>query len=105
MPNYAPDRSPTSVADRRFHARRYIVNMTFRVVLEHDPETGDYSAVCPELPGCDPLPGSHSLGIASLSDCASPQLTYGKSIRPRARHEDPLTVGIQREKVRHPVFK
>ena len=26
--------------------------MTFRVVLEHDPETGDYSAVCPELPGC-----------------------------------------------------
>ena len=26
--------------------------MTFRVVLEHDTETGDYSAVCPELPGC-----------------------------------------------------
>ncbi len=26
--------------------------MTFRVVLEYDPETGDYSAVCPELPGC-----------------------------------------------------
>ena len=26
--------------------------MRFRVVLEHDPETGDYSAVCPELPGC-----------------------------------------------------
>jgi predicted RNase H-like HicB family nuclease len=26
--------------------------MTFRVVLGHDSETGDYSAVCPELPGC-----------------------------------------------------
>jgi predicted RNase H-like HicB family nuclease len=26
--------------------------MTFRVVLELDPETGDYLAVCPELPGC-----------------------------------------------------
>jgi predicted RNase H-like HicB family nuclease len=26
--------------------------MTFRVILEHDPETDDYSAVCPELPGC-----------------------------------------------------
>jgi predicted RNase H-like HicB family nuclease len=26
--------------------------MRFRVVLERDPETGDYSAVCPELPGC-----------------------------------------------------
>jgi predicted RNase H-like HicB family nuclease len=26
--------------------------MKFRVVIERDPETGDYSAVCPELPGC-----------------------------------------------------
>ena len=26
--------------------------MTFRVVLEHDSVTGDYSAVCPEIPGC-----------------------------------------------------
>jgi predicted RNase H-like HicB family nuclease len=26
--------------------------MTFRVVQEYDSETGDYSAVCPELPGC-----------------------------------------------------
>jgi len=30
----------------------YTLGMTFRVVLEHDSETGDYSAVCPELPGC-----------------------------------------------------
>jgi predicted RNase H-like HicB family nuclease len=26
--------------------------MTFRFILERDHETGDYSAVCPELPGC-----------------------------------------------------
>lgn len=26
--------------------------MTFRVVLEYDPEVDSYSAVCPELPGC-----------------------------------------------------
>jgi predicted RNase H-like HicB family nuclease len=26
--------------------------MRFRVVLESDPETGSYSAVCPGLPGC-----------------------------------------------------
>lgn len=26
--------------------------MTFRVVLEFDPDTNSYSAVCPELPGC-----------------------------------------------------
>jgi predicted RNase H-like HicB family nuclease len=28
------------------------MSMTFRVVLERDAETGDFSAVCPELPGC-----------------------------------------------------
>ena len=26
--------------------------MVFRVIIERDPETGDFSAVCPELPGC-----------------------------------------------------
>jgi predicted RNase H-like HicB family nuclease len=26
--------------------------MKFRVVLEYDPETKAFSAVCPELPGC-----------------------------------------------------
>lgn len=26
--------------------------MTFRVVLEFDPKTNNYSAVCPELLGC-----------------------------------------------------
>ena len=26
--------------------------MKFRVIVEHDPETGAYAAYCPELPGC-----------------------------------------------------
>jgi predicted RNase H-like HicB family nuclease len=26
--------------------------MKFRIVVEFDPETQSYSAVCPELPGC-----------------------------------------------------
>ena len=26
--------------------------MKFRIILEFDPETRGYSAVCPELPGC-----------------------------------------------------
>jgi len=26
--------------------------MKFRVVLDYDPDTRSYSAVCPELPGC-----------------------------------------------------
>lgn len=32
--------------------RHYTEAMKFRIVLEFDPETGSYSAVCPELPGC-----------------------------------------------------
>jgi predicted RNase H-like HicB family nuclease len=32
--------------------RHYTGGMRFRVVLEYDAETGSYSAVCPELPGC-----------------------------------------------------
>ena len=32
--------------------RGYNEHMTFRVVVEFDPETRSYSAVCPELPGC-----------------------------------------------------
>lgn len=26
--------------------------MTWRIVLEQDPETGEYAVWCPELPGC-----------------------------------------------------
>lgn len=26
--------------------------MKFRVVIEYDPHTNGYSAMCPELPGC-----------------------------------------------------
>jgi predicted RNase H-like HicB family nuclease len=26
--------------------------MKFRVILEFDAKTGNYSSVCPELPGC-----------------------------------------------------
>jgi len=31
---------------------RYNDPMTFRIVIEFDPETRSFSAVCPELPGC-----------------------------------------------------
>ena len=30
----------------------HTTNMKLRVVIERDPETGDYSAICAELPGC-----------------------------------------------------
>ena len=33
-------------------ALQYDTYMMFRAVIEFDPETKSYSAVCPELPGC-----------------------------------------------------
>ncbi len=33
-------------------AEVYTEIVRFRVILEHDPVTDSYSAVCPELPGC-----------------------------------------------------
>ncbi len=47
-----PPRRASPFPPQALAAGHYTVDMTFRVVLEHDPETGDYSAVCPELPGC-----------------------------------------------------
>ena len=42
---------PTGKAARS-PARRYTQAMKFRIVLEYDPEVKEFSAVCPELPGC-----------------------------------------------------
>ena len=33
-------------------ARTYTEAMKFRIVLEFDPQSSSFSAVCPELPGC-----------------------------------------------------
>lgn len=33
-------------------AEDYTESVKFRVILEHDPVTNSFSAVCPELPGC-----------------------------------------------------
>jgi hypothetical protein len=40
----------------------------FRVVVERDPETGDYSAVCPELPGCASAGGTEAEARANIRD-------------------------------------
>jgi predicted RNase H-like HicB family nuclease len=40
--------------------------MKFRIVLEFDPETGSYSAVCPELPGCASAGGTEEEARSNL---------------------------------------
>ena len=49
-------------------ALAYTVAMTFRVVLEHDPVTGDYSAVCPELPGCASAGETEEEALANIRE-------------------------------------
>lgn len=42
--------------------------MTFRIVLEFDPETKSYSAVCPELPGCASAGETESEAWATIGE-------------------------------------
>ena len=42
--------------------------MTFRIVLEFDPETASFSAVCPELPGCASMGNSEEQARANIEE-------------------------------------
>jgi len=42
--------------------------MHLRVVTEHDPETGSYSAVCPELPGCASAAQTEAEALANVRE-------------------------------------
>jgi predicted RNase H-like HicB family nuclease len=49
--------------------------MTFRVILEHDPETGDYSAVYPDLPGCASAGETEAEASANIREAIELYLT------------------------------
>jgi predicted RNase H-like HicB family nuclease len=51
--------------------------MTFRVVVQHDPEAGDYSAVCPELSGCSSAGESEAEATANIREAIELYLTPG----------------------------
>ncbi len=42
--------------------------MKWRVVLEHDPETGDWAAWCPELPGCTSAGESETEALQNIRE-------------------------------------
>lgn len=42
--------------------------MNWRVVLEKDPETGDYAVWCPELPGCTSAGRTEEEAIANIRE-------------------------------------
>lgn len=42
--------------------------MKWRVVLEKDPETGDWAAWCPELPGCTSAGETEEGALANIRE-------------------------------------
>jgi predicted RNase H-like HicB family nuclease len=67
--------------------------MTFRVVLERDPETGDYSAVCPELPGCASAGETEEEARANIREAIELYLAPGEIDFPEAAKLIELIVG------------
>ena len=67
--------------------------MTFRVVLEHDPETGDYSAVCPELPGCASAGETEEETRANIREAIQLYLAPGDIELPENAKLSEVTVG------------
>ncbi|MCG3129573.1 MAG: hypothetical protein FLDDKLPJ_00307 [Phycisphaerae bacterium] len=42
--------------------------MNWRVILEPDPESGDWAAWCPELPGCTSAGESEQEALANIRE-------------------------------------
>lgn len=71
----------------------YTVAMRFRVVMERDPETGDYSAVCPELPGCASAGGTEEEARANIREAIELYLAPGEIELPENATLVEVTVG------------
>jgi len=67
--------------------------MTFRVVLEQDRETGDYSAVCPELPGCASAGATEEEARANIREAIELYLAPGNIELPENAKLVEVTVG------------
>ena len=74
-------------------ARIYTVEMTFRVVLEYDPETDSYSAVCPELPGCAAAGDTEEEARANIREAIELYLSPGDLDLPENAKLVEVTVG------------
>jgi len=67
--------------------------MTFRVVLEFDPEIGSYSAVCPELPGCASAGNSGEQARANIREAIELYLAPAEIDLPENAKLVEVTVG------------
>jgi predicted RNase H-like HicB family nuclease len=67
--------------------------MTFRVVLEFDPEVASYSAVCPELPGCASAGETEEEARANIREAIALYLAPGEIELPQDAKLVEVTVG------------
>jgi len=74
-------------------APAYTDAMTFRVVLERDFETGDYSAVCLELRGCASAGATEEEARANIREAIELYLAPGDIELPENARLVEVTVG------------
>ena len=67
--------------------------MTFRVVLEYDPETDSISAVCPELPGCTSAGATEDEARLGIEEAIRLYLSPAEIEMPRTAKLVEVTVG------------
>lgn len=67
--------------------------MKFRIVLEFDSETGSYSAVCPELPGCASAGDTEQEARDNIEEAIRLYLTPGEIALSQAAKVTEVTIG------------
>lgn len=67
--------------------------MKFRAILEYDPVTESWSAVCPELPGCTSAGLTEEEAREGIEEAIQLYLTPGDFELPPEAHLVEVTVG------------
>jgi predicted RNase H-like HicB family nuclease len=67
--------------------------MKFRVVLEFDPDTNSYSAICPELPGCASAGDTEHEARANIEEAIRLYLEPGEISLPKTAKVSEVTIG------------
>ena len=67
--------------------------MKFRIVLEFDPDTDSYSAVCPELPGCASAGVTEDDARANIEEAIRLYLTPVEIALPSTAKLSEVTIG------------
>lgn len=67
--------------------------MTFRIVLEFDPEASSYSAVCPELPGCASVGDTEEEARKNIQEAIELYLAPSEITLPENAKQVEVTIG------------